>query len=92
MKTLRRCKHGHPIYKSTDCRTCPICEKEAKPIEGFLSVLVAPSRRALENNGISKLEYLTKYSEKEILKFHGFGKSSLPILKSLLDDKELSIK
>ncbi len=46
-----------------------------------------PARWTLENNGITQLEDLTKYSEKEILKFHGLGKSSLPILKKLLSEK-----
>ncbi len=90
--TLRTCKKRHKYYKSSDCPTCPICEKERKPKDGFLSFLAAPARRALENNGITKLENLTKYSKKEILKFHGFGKSSLPILQNLLNEKKLSFK
>ena len=89
---LRTCSKGHKYHKSSDCPTCPICEKERKPKDGFLSFLAAPARRALENNGITKLESLTKYSEKEILKFHGFGKSSLPILQKLLMEKKLSFK
>jgi hypothetical protein len=38
------------------------------------------------------LEGLAKYPEKEILKFHGMGKSSLPILKKALDQQGLSFK
>jgi predicted RecB family nuclease len=90
--TLRTCKKSHKYYKSSDCPTCPICEKERKPKDGFLSFLAAPARRALENNGITKLENLTKYSEKEILEFHGFGKSSFQILQKLLNEKKLSFK
>lgn len=53
--TLRTCKNGHNYYKSSDCPTCPVCEKEKKPKDGFLSLLSAPARRALENNGITTL-------------------------------------
>lgn len=90
--TLRICEKGHKFHKSSDCPTCPICEAERKPQEGFLSLLSAPARRALENNGISTLEGLAKYSEKEILKFHGMGKSSLPKLKKALLEQGLSFK
>ncbi len=38
-KTLRTCEQGHEYYKSSDCPTCPVCEKERKPKEGFLSLL-----------------------------------------------------
>lgn len=44
---LRTCPKGHKYYKSTDCPTCPICEQEHKPHNSFLSLLVAPARRAL---------------------------------------------
>lgn len=91
-KTLRTCKKGHQFYKSSDCPTCPICETEKKPKSGFLSLLSAPARRAMENNNISTLVQLSKYSEKDILKFHGLGKSSIPILKSALHEKGLSFK
>jgi DNA-directed RNA polymerase alpha subunit len=92
ISTLRTCKKGHTYHKSSNCPTCPICEKERKPKDEFLSFLAAPARRALENNSITKLENLTKYSEKEILEFHGFGKSSLPVLQKLLNEKKLSFK
>jgi predicted RecB family nuclease len=89
---LRTCSKGHKYHKSSECPICPICEKEKKPKDGFLSFLAAPARRALEKKGITKLENLTKYSEKEILKLHGFGESSLPILRNLLSEKKLSFK
>ncbi|MBK6731351.1 MAG: hypothetical protein IPG60_10440 [Bacteroidetes bacterium] len=91
-KILKTCKKGHQFYKSSDCPTCPICEEERKPKDNFLSLLGAPARRALENNGISTLEKLSKYGEKEILNFHGIGKSTLPKLQKLLTDKNLSFK
>lgn len=92
MKTLKVCEKGHEFYKSSDCPTCPICERERKPHEGFLSLLAAPARRALENNGIYTLKDLAKYSEKEILEFHGMGKSSLTKLKMALHGQGLSFK
>lgn len=89
---LKICEKGHQYYKSSDCPICPVCEKERKPKEGFLSLLGAPARRALENNGITTLEQLSKYSEKEVLNFHGMGKSTIPKLQKLLSCKKLSFK
>jgi len=89
---LKTCDKGHTFYKSSDCPTCPICEKDRKPKDGFLSLLSAPARRALENNNIFTLDKLSTYSEKELLKFHGFGKASIPILKKALNEKGLSFK
>ena len=91
-KNLRVCNKGHKYYKSTDCPTCPTCEQERKPENGFLSLLSAPARRALENNGITSLEKLSSYSEKEILTFHGMGKASLPKLRTALLEGGLSFK
>jgi DNA-directed RNA polymerase alpha subunit len=89
---LRICSKGHQFYKSSDCPTCPICEKERKPDNGFLALLSGPARRALENNGITSLQELSTYSEKEILKFHGMGPASLPKLRSALMEDGLSFK
>ncbi|MDM5214396.1 RNA polymerase alpha subunit C-terminal domain-containing protein [Peribacillus sp. RS7] len=91
-KTLRTCDEGHKYYKSSDCPTCPVCEQERKPEDGFLSLLSAPARRALEHNGVTSLQQLTKYSEKEILKFHGMGPASLPKLRAALETNGLSFK
>ena len=81
---LKTCAQGHHFYKSSDCPTCPICENERKPESGFLAELSAPARRALENNGIRTVQQLSEYSEKDILKFHGMGKASLPKLREAL--------
>ncbi|MFI5156122.1 MAG: RNA polymerase alpha subunit C-terminal domain-containing protein [Chitinophagales bacterium] len=83
-KKLRICSKGHRFYKSSDCPTCPFCEKERKPTSGFLSELGAPARRALENKGITTLEKLSGYLESEILSFHGMGKTTIPKLKAAL--------
>ncbi|MDA2238388.1 hypothetical protein BKK39_20420 [Bacillus cereus] len=91
-KTLRTCEKGHEYYKSSDCPTCPTCEKERTPKEGFLSLLSAPARRALEHHGIHTVEELLKYSEKEILKLHGMGPASMPKLRKALEEQGLSFK
>lgn len=91
--TLRVCKKGHQYYKSSDCSTCPTCEKEKKPYEGFLSLLASPARNALLNClEIDTLEKLVTYTEKEILKLHGMGKASMPILRKVLEEKGLTFK
>jgi hypothetical protein len=91
-KTLRTCKKGHQYYKSSDCPTCPICEKERQPKEGFLSLISAPARRALENQNIKTLKQLSKFSEKDILKLHGIGPSTIPVLRSALKKEDLFFK
>ncbi|MES1041195.1 MULTISPECIES: RNA polymerase alpha subunit C-terminal domain-containing protein [Peribacillus] len=91
-KNMRTCEKGHKYDKSSDCPTCPVCEQERKPDTGFLSVLSAPARRALEYNGVTSLQQLSTYSEKEILKFHGMGPASLPKLRAALETGGLSFK
>jgi len=58
----------------------------------FLSTLGAPARRALENNGITTLQKLSKYTEKEILAFHGMGPSTMPKLRTALAEKGMAFK
>jgi len=91
-RTLKICPQGHKYYKSSDCPTCPICEAGKKTREGFLSLLSAPACRALENHGINTIEELSGYSEKEILRLHGLGQSSIPILRTALEIKGLSFR
>lgn len=91
-KTLRTCSNGHKYYKSTDCPACPICEQEAKPESGFLSLLAAPARRALENQGITTLQKLSEFTEKELLSLHGMGPSTIPKLREALAGGGLSFK
>lgn len=57
--------------------------------ENFLPGLSAPARRALQNNGIKNFSQLAKYSEDEILKLHGIGKTSIPRLNKALQEKGL---
>lgn len=91
-KNLRVCKFGHRYYKSSDCPTCPECEANRKPKEGFMAMLSAPARRALEAEGIKTVKQLSSYSKKEILALHGLGPSSLPILSAALEAEGLSFK
>jgi DNA-directed RNA polymerase alpha subunit len=91
-KNLRTCSLGHQYYKSSDCPTCPTCEQERKPENGFLSLLSAPARRALEHNGVTSLRVLSQYSENEILQFHGMGPASIPKLRTALQEEGLEFK
>lgn len=88
----RTCEKGHHYFKTSDCPTCPVCENLRKGESGIFSVLSAPARRALENAQINSLETLSQFSEKEILKLHGIGKSTIPILQKLLAENGLSFK
>lgn len=89
---LKICEKGHQIFKNSDCPTCLVCEQENKPKDGFLRLLPAPARRALENRNIHTLDELSKFSEVEILKLHGMGKASLPKLRKALADAGLVFK
>lgn len=89
-KNLRVCSKGHKYYKSSTCPVCPICEKEQKPDEDFLSMVGAPARRALERAGITTLEQLSTFTETDLLALHGMGPSSIPKLRYALELKGLS--
>ncbi|UAL46421.1 RNA polymerase alpha subunit C-terminal domain-containing protein [Sutcliffiella horikoshii] len=91
-KKLRVCEKGHKFYKSSDCQSCPTCDKENKPESGFLSKLSSPARNALVHEGIDTLQKLSKYTEKEILKIHGIGPASFPIMRTSLKEEGLSFK
>jgi hypothetical protein len=80
------------IIKALSAPACPACEEERRPGNSFFSLLVAPARRALENNNITSLQQLSKFSEAEILEFHGIGSSSIPKLKMALKKKDFHLK
>lgn len=88
----RICEAGHRFVKTSDCPTCPQCEAARKPDSGFLHVLSAPARRALERAQIQSLAELSQWSEAEIVKLHGLGPSSLPKLRKALEDAGLGWK
>lgn len=82
--SLKTCEKGHQFYKTSACPVCPKCEKDKETF--FIPKLSAPARRALENAGIDSVEKLATYSEKELLKLHGLGKTAIPILRDVLTD------
>jgi predicted RecB family nuclease len=91
-KNRRVCKKGHVYYKSTDCPTCPVCEQERKPEEGFLSLVAAPAMRALEGAGIKTLTQLSRRTEKELSALHGMGPSAISKLRRVLASKGLKFR
>ncbi len=90
--TWKTCKKGHRYKKSSDCPTCPVCEAERKPKDGFLSLISAPARRTLERENITTLKALSKWSEEELLKLHGIGPAAIPILRQVLQKGGFSFK
>ncbi|MCW7468653.1 helix-hairpin-helix domain-containing protein [Leptospira kanakyensis] len=59
----------------------------------FLSFLGVPAQRALIRElGISKLEDLSRYTKKDLLRLHGFGPSSLPKLEAELTKRGIQWK
>jgi hypothetical protein len=89
-KIKKTCQYGHTYYKSTDCPTCPTCEKLKEPASGFLALLSNPARNALLHNGIDTIQKLSEFTEKEILKIHGIGKASMPTFRKLLEERGLT--
>ncbi|MES2589870.1 MAG: hypothetical protein V4622_12900 [Bacteroidota bacterium] len=87
---LKKCSKGHQFNKTSSCPVCPRCEQEKEVF--FIHKLSAPARRALENSDIDSLEKLSNYTEKEVLNLHGIGKTAIPILNKVLEEKGLSFK
>ncbi len=54
--------------------------------------LSGPAVRALLNEKITTLRKLSKLTEAEILRLHGMGQASMPLLRSALKKKKLSFK
>ena len=90
--TKRTCQNGHQFIKSSDCPVCPKCEALSKPMEGFLALLSAPARRALEKEGIQSLEDLSKWTVKDISNLHGLGPATLARLIELLRERGLTFQ
>lgn len=91
-KIPRTCKQGHAYYKSSNCPTCPICEKLKDRLSVFLALLNNPARNTLVHDGIDTIEKLAKYTEKEILAIHRIEKTSLPTFKKALEEACLNFK
>jgi len=49
-----------------------------------LPKLSAPAQRALAGAGITSVEKLSEFSEAQIMKLHGIGKTAIPILKAAM--------
>jgi hypothetical protein len=90
--SYKTCSKGHKYYKRSGNQLCPICGKENKPTQGFLSLLSTPAFRALNNEGITTIKKLAKFTEKEILNLHGIGKTTIPILITELEKNNLSFR
>jgi DNA-directed RNA polymerase alpha subunit len=61
-----------------------------KTVVGPFGKLSNPAQRALANAGIKTPEQLSQLTESQVLKFHGMGKASLPLLREALAAKGLS--
>lgn len=92
MKVKKTCSQGHTYYKSSDCPTCPTCEKLKDPASGFLGLLSNPARNSLLHYGIDTIQKLAGCTEKEILGLHGMGPASMPILRKTLKENNLQFK
>lgn len=55
-------------------------------IDILLQKLAKPAQRAIQNEGITTIEQLSKYSEKEFSELHGIGKNALSITKQILKE------
>ncbi|UBM60253.1 hypothetical protein LAG90_06305 [Marinilongibacter aquaticus] len=91
-KRKKECEKGHVFWKSSDCPSCPVCEKEREVDQEFLRVLSAPARRALESEGIATLLQLSQCKASDLLNLHGFGPSSVPKLKKVLSEHNMAFR
>jgi hypothetical protein len=60
------------------------------PESGLPPGLSQPALRALDGAGITRLEQLTRFSEDDLMKLHGFGPKGLDLLRRALAEKGLS--
>ncbi|MFN7160746.1 MAG: DNA-binding protein [Candidatus Gracilibacteria bacterium] len=51
-----------------------------------------PANRVLLEIGITTLEQLSEYSEKDLLALHGMGPKGIQILKEAMKEKNISFK
>jgi hypothetical protein len=87
----KNCPNGHTFEKSSDCPTCPVCEK-AKQYNPEFPKLSKPAQRALVNAGILKLKDLEKWTEADLLSLHGIGPSAIPPLKAAMKKERITFK
>lgn len=59
-------------------------------IDIILQKLAKPAQRAIQNEGITTIEQLSKYSEKEFSELHGIGKNAMSIIKQIMSEYGLT--
>jgi hypothetical protein len=59
-------------------------------IDILLQKLAKPAQRAIQNEGLTTIEQLSKYSEKEFSELHGIGKSAINIIKRTMDENGIT--
>lgn len=61
-------------------------------IDFVLEKLAKPAQRAIQNEGITKIEQLSEFTEKEFSRLHGIGKSAMMIIKETMKDQGINFK
>jgi hypothetical protein len=64
--------------------------KENQQESNLPAGLAAPAQRALAAAGVTRLEQLAKFSEPELLQWHGIGPKALELLRHTLATRGLS--
>ena len=63
-----------------------------KPKDGFLALLAAPARRALEGAGLTTLAKLSLRSETQVRALHGMGPNAISKLRAALRKEGLGFR
>jgi predicted RecB family nuclease len=92
MRVRKVCPNGHVFYKTPGCSSCPRCEAERRPKDGFLAELAAPARRALEGAGLMTLAKLARRSEAQLMQLHGIGPNAITKLRASLEKEGLKFR
>jgi predicted flap endonuclease-1-like 5' DNA nuclease len=85
----RTCANGHTFEKSSDCPTCPTCER-ITAAQSSLPKIGAPATRALVGAGIHTLRDVAKWNEQDLLALHGVGPRAIRILQDHLSAEGLA--
>jgi DNA-directed RNA polymerase alpha subunit len=59
-------------------------------VDILLQKLAKPAQRAIQNEGITSIEQLSKYSEREFSELHGIGKNAMDIIKQIMHENGFS--
>lgn len=59
-------------------------------IDILLKKLAKPAQRAIQNEGITTIEEISNYSEKEVFELHGIGENAMNIIKQTLNENGLT--